>query len=102
MRSARLIGARPTERKRLLSRSAAASRSHSRFGCPVRLSKGSTSRIRPRSAAGVEEGALGLSPGTWADAQTAQANATKKVRILPAKAGPEEVKRNEDVEYTTA
>jgi hypothetical protein len=53
MRSALLIGANPADRNRLLKISAAASRIQSRFGWPVRLSNGSTSRIRPLSAADV-------------------------------------------------
>jgi len=71
MRSARLMGAKPAEARRLLKISAEASRIHSRLGWPVRLSKGSTSRMRPcPPVAGPTSAAL------WARAQTVMQRAS--------------------------
>jgi hypothetical protein len=83
MRSARLVGWNPAEAKRALRISAAASRIHSRFGCPVRLSNGSTSRTRdptaPDSVPSPEASGLAC-PHT----QTEASNAQKNVIAAPA------------------
>src|SRR5579875_573032 len=86
------MGAKPAEAKRLLSSSAAASRIHSRLGWLVRLSKGRTSRMRPRSAVGA---------GDWAPAEDAENRRAKPRRTNAAARHDAEGRRDEDDIDTT-